>query len=70
MLQKAVSQLQADAASMTQGRPVCASRRPLRVLQVIPSVSPVHGGPSKAIVQIESALQAAGAEVTHAHDRR
>ena len=36
----------------------------MRVLQVIPSVSPVHGGPSRAIVDIEQALAARGMEVT------
>ena len=36
----------------------------MRVLQVIPSVSPVHGGPSRAIVDIERALAARGIEVT------
>ena len=36
----------------------------MRVLQVIPSVSPVHGGPSRAIVDIERALTARGIEVT------
>lgn len=36
----------------------------MRVLQVIPSVSPVHGGPSRAIVNIEQALAARGVEVT------
>jgi glycosyltransferase involved in cell wall biosynthesis len=36
----------------------------MRVLQVIPSVSPVHGGPTRAIVDIERALTARGIEVT------
>jgi glycosyltransferase involved in cell wall biosynthesis len=36
----------------------------MRVLQVIPSVSAVHGGPSRAIVDIERALAARGIEVT------
>ncbi len=38
--------------------------RLMRILQVIPSVSPVHGGPSRAIVDIERALTARGIEVT------
>jgi glycosyltransferase involved in cell wall biosynthesis len=36
----------------------------MRILHVIPSVSPVHGGPSRAIVDIERALAARGIEVT------
>lgn len=36
----------------------------MRVLHVIPSVSSVHGGPSRAIVDIERALAARGIEVT------
>ena len=36
----------------------------MRVLHVISSVSPVHGGPSRAIVDIERALAARGIEVT------
>lgn len=39
------------------------SNRPLRVLQVIPSLSPVHGGPSAALPMIERALTAVGVEV-------
>jgi glycosyltransferase involved in cell wall biosynthesis len=38
----------------------------MKVLQVIPSVSVVHGGPSRAIVDIERALAARGIEVTTA----
>lgn len=36
----------------------------MKVLHVIPSVSPVHGGPSRAIVDIERALGERGIEVT------
>jgi glycosyltransferase involved in cell wall biosynthesis len=36
----------------------------MRILQVIPSVSAVHGGPSRAIVDIEQALAARGIQVT------
>ncbi|MDX2257897.1 MAG: glycosyltransferase [Hyphomicrobiaceae bacterium] len=36
----------------------------LSVLHVIPSVSPVHGGPSRAIATMERALAAAGIDVT------
>jgi glycosyltransferase involved in cell wall biosynthesis len=36
----------------------------MKVLQVIPSVSVVHGGPSRAIVEIERALTARGIIVT------
>ncbi len=37
--------------------------RPLRVLQVIPSLSLAHGGPSVALPMFERALHAAGVEV-------
>ncbi len=40
--------------------------RPLNILHVIPSTSAVHGGPSRAIVAMERALTAAGANVTTA----
>ena len=36
----------------------------MRILHVIPSVSPAHGGPSRAIVDIEQALASRGIEVT------
>jgi hypothetical protein len=36
----------------------------MKVLQVIPSVSAVHGGPSRAILDIERALAGRGIEVT------
>jgi glycosyltransferase involved in cell wall biosynthesis len=36
----------------------------MRVLHVIPSVSPVHGGPSRAILDMERALAERGIEVT------
>jgi glycosyltransferase involved in cell wall biosynthesis len=36
----------------------------MKILHVIPSVSLVHGGPSRAIVDIEQALAARGIEVT------
>lgn len=39
---------------------------PLNILHVIPSLSAVHGGPSRAIVAMERALTAAGANVTTA----
>jgi len=37
---------------------------PLRVLQVVPSMSPRDGGPTRAIATIERALSEAGVEVT------
>jgi glycosyltransferase involved in cell wall biosynthesis len=36
----------------------------MKILQVIPSVAAVHGGPSRAIVEIERALSGRGIEVT------
>jgi hypothetical protein len=36
----------------------------MKVLHVIPSVSAVHGGPSRAMVNIERALAGRGIEVT------
>src|SRR5262245_61012022 len=36
----------------------------MKVLHVIPSISPVHGGPSRAIIDIERALAERGIEVT------
>ena len=38
----------------------------MKVLHVIPSISPVHGGPSRAMVDIERALATRGIEVTTA----
>jgi glycosyltransferase involved in cell wall biosynthesis len=38
----------------------------MRVLHVIPSVSPVHGGPSRAVAEMERALAARGVHVTTA----
>ncbi len=43
-------------------QPVMADR--LKILHVIPSVSDRHGGPSRAILDIERALTARGVEVT------
>lgn len=40
--------------------------RPLNILHVIPSISAAHGGPSRAIIAMERALTAAGANVTTA----
>jgi hypothetical protein len=47
---------------MAQAGP--ALMAPLRVLQVIPSVSPRDGGPTRAIGIIERALCEAGVQVT------
>lgn len=38
--------------------------RPLRVLQIVPSVSVVYGGPSQMVVGLSQALAGAGARVT------
>ena len=38
----------------------------MRVLHVIPSISPVHGGPSQAMAMMERALESAGVAVTTA----
>lgn len=37
---------------------------PLRILQIIPAVSPVYGGPSQMVLGFSAALAAAGVEVT------
>lgn len=37
---------------------------PLRVLQIIPAVSPIYGGPSQMVLGFSAALAAAGVEVT------
>ena len=50
-----------SAAAALPGR---SPASPLRVLHVIPSVSSAHGGPSKAILTMESALSALGVSVT------
>lgn len=54
---------QTEAAGCA-GSPSPVAALPLRVLHVIPSISSVHGGPSKAILTMEAALSAIGLSVT------